>query len=204
MSAPPKTVLIATPEEERAIRDAVRRADPRTLGARRELAGMQHVDAVLELLSDPAVSDPVYSLPRPLTHDSVAQWIEACEAARRRGEGLLILNIAPDGRIMGYSKISVWPERSSAELGGALRANVQSAGAGGAGAKHTIGWIFDTLHVRLICLTAALDNVRSAKLIDRMGFRRMGEREAVRGDGTRRRSLYWEMTRDEWLRAPAG
>ena len=27
---------------------------------------------------------------------------------------------------------------------------------------------------------------------------RMGEREAVRPDGTTRRSVYWEMTRDEW------
>ncbi|MBJ7411713.1 MAG: hypothetical protein JHD15_15290 [Phenylobacterium sp.] len=49
-----------------------------------------------------------------------------------------------------------------------------------------------------MCLTAALDNVRSQKGIDAAGFRRMGEREAVRPDGTTRRSVYWELTRDEW------
>ena len=31
-----------------------------------------------------------------------------------------------------------------------------------------------------------------------MGFNRMGERDAIRADGTVRRSLYWEMTREEW------
>jgi RimJ/RimL family protein N-acetyltransferase len=63
---------------------------------------------------------------------------------------------------------------------------------------HTFGWIFETLGVRLMCLTAALDNVRSQKGIDAAGFRRMGERDAVRPDGTTRKSVYWEMTRDEW------
>jgi RimJ/RimL family protein N-acetyltransferase len=90
------------------------------------------------------------------------------------------------------------PERSSAELGGALRAEYQSAGSGGAGAAHTIGWMFARLRVRLICLTAGLDNIRSARLIDRMGFLRMGERDAIRPDGTTRRSIYWELTQDAW------
>jgi len=200
MSAPPKTVLTASPEEERAIRDAVRNADPETLGPFRVLAGKTHVAGVLDLFGDPAVSEPIYDLPRPFTETSVAAWIEDCENLRRRGEGLLILTVVPDGTVMGYSKVSVWPDRSSAELGGALRATLQNAGSGGTGAAHTIGWIFATLGVRLICLTAALDNVRSAKLIDRMGFVRRGERDAVRPDGTVRGSLYWELTRDEWER----
>ena len=60
--------------------------------------------------------------------------------------------------------------------------------------------IFETLGVRLMCLTAALDNIRSQKGIDAAGFRRMGEREVVRPDGTTRASVYWEMTKDEWVR----
>ena len=60
--------------------------------------------------------------------------------------------------------------------------------------------IFETLGVRMMCLTASLDNVRSQKGIDAAGFVRMGERDAVRPDGTIRRSVYWEMTRDEWRR----
>ena len=198
MSAPPKTILTATPEEEQTIREAVRTADPATLGPGRVLATLAHTAGVLDLLADPAVSDPVYALPRPFTAHSVAGWIEQSIQARANGDGILFLTLAPDGRVMGYSKISVWPERSSAELGGALRATLQNTGSGGAGAAHTIGWIFDTLHVRLICLTAALDNIRSLKLIDRIGFKRLGERDAVRADGSIRRSQYWELTREEW------
>jgi RimJ/RimL family protein N-acetyltransferase len=203
MSAPPKTILIASAEEEAAIRDAVRTADPATLGPARVIADRNHAAAVLDLLSDPSVSEPIYALPRPLTEASVAAWIDECEDLRKRGEGLLILNRRDDGPVTGYSKISVWPDRASAELGGALRANLQNAGAGGAGAAHTIGWIFERLRVRLICLTAAPDNIRSARLIDRMGFKRMGERDAMRPDGTVRRSLYWEMTREEWQKISA-
>ena len=70
---------------------------------------------------------------------------------------------------------------------------------GGAGALRSFGWMFESLGVRLIGLTAALDNVRSARLIDAAGFVRMGERESVRPDGAVRRSLYWEMTREAWL-----
>ncbi|MBL9097089.1 MAG: GNAT family N-acetyltransferase [Alphaproteobacteria bacterium] len=199
MASPPKTVLTVSPEEERAIRDAVRGADLATLGPGRVLASQAHVAGVFDLLADPAVSEPIYALPRPLTEASVAAWIAEAEALHARGEVLLILNTVADGTIMGYSRISVWPDRSAAELGGALRASLQNSGAGGAGAAHTIGWIFETLKVRLICLTAALDNVRSAKLIDRMGFVRMGERESIRPDGSVRRSLYWEMTREAWV-----
>lgn len=199
MSAPPKTVLTASPQEEAAIRDAVRNADPATLGPGRLIAGDAHVDGVLDLLVDPAVSDPIYDLPRPFTQASIAGWIGHCAELRHRGEGLLILTVMPGGTVMGYSKISVWPGRSSAELGGALRAGLQNTGSGSAGAAHTIGWIFATLNVRLIGLTAALDNTRSARLIDRMGFVRMGERDVLRADGTIRRSLYWEMTKEGWL-----
>lgn len=199
MAAPPKTVLEVTADEEAAIREAVRTADPATLGPGRVLATEAHAEATFDLLADPAVSEPIYALPKPVTLASVKDWIDECETARRRGECLLILNVH-DGHVMGYSKVTVWPDRSAAELGGALRASLQNTGAGGAGAAHTIGWIFKTLRVRLICLTAAPDNVRSAKLIDRMGFKRMGERDARRPDGTTRRSLYWELTADEWTR----
>jgi RimJ/RimL family protein N-acetyltransferase len=197
LAAPPKTVLEVTAEEEAAIREAVRTADPATLGIGRELATEAHAEAAFDLLADPAVSEPIYALPKPLTLASVKGWIKECEDARERGEGLLILNVH-GGTVTGYSKVTVWPDRSAAELGGAIRANLQSSGAGGAGAAHTIGWIFKTLRVRLICLTAATDNLRSAKLIDRMGFKRMGERDATRPDGTIRRSLYWELTAEEW------
>jgi RimJ/RimL family protein N-acetyltransferase len=198
MSAPPKTVLHASEHEAEAIREAVRTADPSTLSEGRVRGDLSHVPGLVELLSDPVVSDAIYDLPRPINEDSVTRWVAEAQAQALAGEGLLIVNLDREGGISGYSKITVWPERSSAELAGAMRANLQNKGQGGSGAAHTFGWMFETLGVRLIGLTAALDNVRSARLIEAAGFVSMGERESVRPDGTKRRSLYWELTRDQW------
>jgi RimJ/RimL family protein N-acetyltransferase len=198
VSAPPKTVLHASPEEAEAIRAAVRGADPTGLGPGREIAELKHVPGLVALLSDERVSGPIYDLPRPITPDSVTRWVAENQARRLAGEALLMVTLDDQGQVSGYSHIQVWPERSSAELAGAIRADLQSRGQGGRGMAHTFGWIFETLGVRLMCLTAALDNVRSQKGIDAAGFRRMGQRDAVRPDGTLRPSVYWEMTRDEW------
>jgi RimJ/RimL family protein N-acetyltransferase len=158
------------------------------------------VPALVALLSDEAVSGPIYDLPRPITADSVTRWVAEAQAQALAGEGLLVVNFDEAGEVAGYSKITVWPERSSAELAGAMRADLQNHGEGGAGAAHTFGWIFETLGVELIGLTAAVDNVRSAKLIEAAGFRPMGEREVTRPDGSKRQSLAWEMTREAWER----
>jgi RimJ/RimL family protein N-acetyltransferase len=198
MSAPPLTVLQASPDEEAAIRAAVRGVDPLTLGPDRVVAGPQHVEGLVALLADPAVSDPIYDLPRPIGPETVGAWV--AEAARQQaaGEGVLILSLAPGDVVTGYSKFSVWPDRSSAEIAGAMARDRQNSGQGGAGAARSFGWMFETLGVRLVGLTAALDNVRSARVIEAAGFEPRGERESLRPDGSVRRSLYWEMTRDQW------
>jgi RimJ/RimL family protein N-acetyltransferase len=198
MSAPPKTVLHATEEEAEAIREAVRTVDVSALGAGRERAELRHVPGLVALLSDERVSGPIYDLPRPITEESITRWVAENQAQMLAGEALLIVNLDDIGEVAGYSRISVWPERASAEIAGAIRADLQNRGQGGTGMIRSFSWILETLGVRLMCLTAALDNVRSQKGIDAAGFRRMGEREAVRPDGTTRRSVYWEMTRDEW------
>lgn len=200
MSAPPKTVIHASEAEAEALRERVRTVDVASLGPGRARAELKHVPGLVALLSDPRVADPIYDLPRPVTTDSVTRWVAENQAQALAGEALLIVTLDEAGDVAGYSRIAVWPERSSAELAGALRADLQNRGQGGSGMAHTFGWIFETLGVQLMCLTAALDNVRSQKGIDAAGFTRMGEREAVRPDGTTRRSVYWEMTRDEWRR----
>lgn len=198
MSAPPKTVLKVAPEEAAAIRAAVLAADLDTMGLGRSLARAGDAADLAAFLADPAVSDAIYDLPRPFTQANMARWIAESEALRQEGRRLLILTRDELGVIAGYSCVSVWPDRSAAELAGAIRADRQNGGQGAAGALHTFGWIFDTLKVRMMGLTAATDNVRSARLIDAAGFVRMGEREAVRPDGTTRVSLYWEVTRGQW------
>lgn len=199
MSAPPKTALNASPEEEAAIRAAVRAAPGLAdLDASRRLATEADAEALAEFFSDPRVSDPIYSLPRPFTVENVRDWIRERVARHERGEAILALSFDGEGRVTGYQDIDVWPERASAELGGAMRADRQNSGQGGAGMERTLDWIFETLGARLMCLTAALDNVRSQRIIDHAGFVRMGGRDGVRPDGTTRPSVYWEMTREQW------
>lgn len=198
MSAPPKTVLEVPAEEAAAIRAAVLSADLDTLGPGRSLARPEDAGELAAFLADPKVSGAIYDLPRPFTEANMRRWIEESEALRQEGRRLLILTRDESGEIAGYSCVSVWPDRSAAELAGALRADRQNGGQGAAGALHTFGWIFDALGVRMMGLTAATDNVRSAKLIDAAGFVRMGTRDAVRPDGTTRVSLYWEVTRAQW------
>lgn len=194
MSAPPKTVLAATPEEADAIRRAVRELAAR-IGVR-----LEHAPGLARLLADPRVSDPIYDIPRPITEETVSRWVAESIAAGERGECLMTVTLDEAGEVAGYSRIVVWPDRASAEIAGAKRADRQNSGSGGAGVAQATALMFETLGVRLIGLTAALDNIRSAKAIDAAGYVRMGERESVRPDGSIRRSLYWELTRDAWRR----
>ncbi|HZZ31093.1 MAG TPA: GNAT family protein [Phenylobacterium sp.] len=194
MSAPPKTVLTASPEEEAAIIAAVRAAQ----GAL--VAGPEHVDGLLALFLDPRVSDPIYDLPRPFTRESIAAWVAESGAMRQAGRCLLSVTLDEVGAVAGYARVTVWPERASGELAGARRADLQNSGEGSRGVAQFVAWMFEVLGLRLIGLTAAVDNIRSATSIDAAGFRRMGEVESQRPDGTARRSLYWELTRAEWER----
>lgn len=198
MSAPPKTVLHASPDEEARIRAAVRNPDLEQLGAGCVLASAQHVVGLADFLADPAVSDPIYDLPRPISCETVAAWVLDAELKRQAGEALLVIRVDDSGRVYSYSRFTVWPERASAEIAGAVRSDMQNTGGGKAGAARSFGWMFDVLGVRLIGLTASLDNVRSARVIEAAGFTPMGERESIRADGTTRRSRYWEMTREAW------
>src|SRR5262245_6995620 len=106
MSAPPKTVIHASDEEVEAIRDAVRNADISTLGMGRERAELKHVPGLVALLTDEAVSGPIYDLPRPITEDSVTRWVVEGQAQALAGDGLLLVNLDEAGQVAGYSKIT--------------------------------------------------------------------------------------------------
>ena len=198
MSAAPRTVLTASPEEAAAIRAAVRAPDLGVFEGRALVATTDHAAALTALLSDPAVSDPIYDLPRPIGLASVTAWIASLTALREQGEALLLVTLDEAGAVAGYSLFTVWPERASAEIAGARRADLQGSGGGSGGAERSFGWMFDGLGVRLIGVTAALDNHRSARIIAAAGFTAMGVRDCLRPDGSARPSHYWEMTREAW------
>lgn len=186
---------VVTPETAEAIRCAVRLAT-RMGGSR--LARMEDAAGLFALVSDPAVHAPIYSLPRPLTLASVEDFIETHLLEREVGIGLLFVREGEGGQILGYSDVQVWPEFGAGELGGALHPSLHGQGSGARGAAESFGWMFEALGLSLICETAALDNVATQRLLDGLGFRRMGEVTSLRSDGTSRASLVWEMSRDEW------
>ncbi|RYF94106.1 MAG: N-acetyltransferase [Caulobacteraceae bacterium] len=199
MSAPPVTVLTATPEEEAAIRQAVRTADPALISPGARVAGPEHIAGLVELLSDETVSGPIYDIPRPIDAGRIGAWVARSRRLREAGEALLTVTLDQNGKVAAYSRFTVWPERSSAELAGAQRADRQNSGHGTEGAARSFGFMFEVLGVRLVGLTAATDNIRSARVIEAAGFTPMGERLSRLPDGGSRPSLYWEMTREDWL-----
>ena len=162
------------------------------------LAQLSDAEPLAAFLSNPAVHAPIYSLPQAITLETIAEFINAHIEERARGVGLLFVRTNASGEIVGYSDFQIWPEWAAGELGGALHPSLQSQGRGAAGAASSFDWMFQALHLELICATAALDNVRTAKLLDALGFQRMGEIDSIRGDGSTRRSKVWELSKQEW------
>lgn len=200
MAGIPITRKAAARAQADAIADAVRNAASLPSGASpSRLAQPGDADELFVFLSDPAVHAPIYSLPKPLNPPSVKAFIARHLEERARGAGLLFVRPDEAGAIMGYSDIQIWPHWAAGELGGALRPDRQGKRDGIKGAAASFTWMFETLHLDLICETAAPDNVRTAALLDHLGFQRKGETVSVSEDGTPRPSLVWEVTRDAWL-----
>ena len=191
----PLTRNAVSPGTAEAIRAAVRAS---TQMGESRLARLEDAGGLFALLSDPLVHAPIYTLPRPLTEASVAAFIAMHFEERAAGEGLLFVREGEGGQVMGYSDVQVWPDWGAGELGGALHPSLHGKGAGGRGAAASFAWMFEALGLELLCETAALDNVPTQRMLDGLGFRRMGETLSTRPDGTTRASLVWEMTRDEW------
>ena len=192
----PKTRNQVSEERQQAIRKAVQTCRGIPLLSR--VVTDDDVDRLADLFSDPSLSAPIYTLPTVINHETVAAFIAKHQAEQRLGEGLLMINEDDNGRAAGYYDVQVWPQWAACELGGALRGDRQNSGQGGAGAVTSFNWLFDDLGVDLICETAALDNVRTARLLERIGFKYMGEIESVLPEGGTRPSRYWEMTKQDW------
>ena len=191
----PLTRIAASPGEAEAIRAAV---SVQTVMGDSRLAQLADAPGLFALLSDPLVHAPIYTLPRPLTEASVEAFIAGHLEERAAGEGLLFVRAGEGGQVMGYSDVQVWPQWRAGELGGALHPSLHGKGAGGRGAAASFAWMFEALGLDLICETAALTNVPTQRMLDGLGFRRMGETLSTRPDGTTRASLAWEITRAEW------
>ncbi len=195
----PLTRNAVSADRTTAIRKAVRTSTHLGEGpGASRLATLDDAAGLLALLSDPAIHAPIYTVPRPLTLITVTDFIAGHIEARKLGEGLLFVREGEGRRIMGYSDLDIWPQWAAGKLGGALHPSLQGRGAGTAGAAASFAWMFEVLHLDLICETASLQNLATQRLLDGIGFRRMGQIVSTRPDGTTRDSLVWEITRAEW------
>lgn len=162
------------------------------------IATLDDAPGLFALLSDPAVHAPIYTLPRPLTEASVADFIQRHIDEQAAGTGLLFVRETGNGEILGYSDVQVWPEWAAGELGGALHPSLHAKGQGTRGAAMSFTWMFEALDLELLCETASLENMPTQRMLDGLGFERKGEVTSTRPDGSTRASLVWEITRDAW------
>lgn len=192
----PLTRNAASKKKEAQIRNAVRAAG--NLADLAHLAQKTDVKALTILLEDPQISGPIYTLPDQINVRTVGSFIEDHLAERERGEGLLMIGTDEDGSVNAYHDIKIWPQWAACELGGAIRRDRQNSGQGSAGAALAFSWLFEVIGVDLICETAAIDNFRTAKLLERIGFIYGGEIESNLPDGGLRPSHYWELEKSNW------
>lgn len=194
----PKTRTIVADEEQRRLRDFVRQAEwmnGRIAGAR--VARPADAAALAGLLAHESIGPRIYTMPNPINAETMKIFIEDHLAQRGRGEGILFVSFNADGEATAYFDVELWPQWSVAKFGGAVKAERQGRGFGGACGLAAVEWCFDQLGVARICETTARDNDRSIRLLSRLGFRQLGEVISQRPDGTTRPSLYWEMERQD-------
>jgi RimJ/RimL family protein N-acetyltransferase len=195
----PKTRIGVPEAEAQRLRAVIRNAEMmngRIAGAR--LARPEDAAALAGLLGHESIGPKIYTMPNPITETSMAGFIEDHLLQRARGEGILFVSFNNRGEATAYFDVELWPQWSIAKFGGAVKAERQGRGFGGACGLAAVEWCFEQLGVMRICETTAVDNDRSIKLLSRLGFTQMGEVLAVRPDASRRLSLYWELERHAW------
>lgn len=200
MSGLPITREPCSTEQQDAIKTAVRHAVGIPFGTYpSRLAVADDAAAFYHFLSDPEIHGPIYNLPRPLNVDTVRSLIDQKLEEREAGIGLLFLRFDEAGEVVGYSDFDIWPKWGAGDLGGAIRKDHQGQRVGVSGAKLTFSWMFETLRLQRIVATGALDNVRTARMLDGLGFERMGEITNKRPDGSARKSNVWEVSSVAWF-----
>lgn len=194
--------MVVAEEEASRLRNFVRQAElmnGRIAGAR--VTRREDGAALAGLLAHESIGPRIYTMPNPINAETMTGFIEDHLLQRARGDGILFASFNAEGEATAYFDVELWPQWSVAKFGGAVKAERQGRGFGGACGLAAVEWCFDQLRVERICETTAQDNDRSIRLLSRLGFVQMGEVISTRPDGSTRPSLYWEMSREDWRSA---
>ena len=169
----PKTQIPTTPEQAQAIRSAVRAATHiMPPYGNLDLACAADVPEILTLLQDERVSGDVYTLPRPFSFESVSAYIKDHQQQARAGEGLLMCSRDAAGQIISIVDFQFWLESSACEFGGVIAYEHQSKSIGTQGIKQLCAWTFEVIGINLLAMTTSLENIRSQKMLVRLGLSR--------------------------------
>jgi len=194
----PLTRIAASREKQLQIRNGISKVE--NIPGIAHVAREKDVNELTALLENPEISNPIYTLPEQINCNTVSAFINKHIEERKRGEGLLMISSDNSGVASAYYDIQFWPQWAACELGGAIRSDQQNSGHGSATAAAVFNWLFDYVGVDLICETAALNNTRTARLLDRIGFSYMGKIQSRLSGGGERPSRYWELSKESWRR----
>ncbi|MDP3739395.1 MAG: GNAT family N-acetyltransferase, partial [Hyphomonadaceae bacterium] len=171
------------------MRSLVRQAElmnGRIAGAR--VARSEDAAALARLLAHETIGPKIYTMPNPINAETMCAFIDDHLLQRARGDGILFVSFNAAGEATAYFDVELWPQWSIAKFGGAVKAERQGRGFGGACGLAAVEWCFEQLGVNRICETTAHDNDRSIRLLSRLGFEQMGEVVSTRPDGSTRPS----------------
>ena len=133
MADVPKTRLPAPVEEAERLRDFVRAAElmnGRIAGAR--VARTGDAAALGGLLAHESIGPRIYTMPNPINAETMTAFIADHPEQRERGEGILFASFNAAGEATAYFDVELWPQWSVAKFGGAVKAERQGRGFGGA------------------------------------------------------------------------
>jgi [ribosomal protein S5]-alanine N-acetyltransferase len=152
---------IFPPEVLETLRVMLRRAHP------------EDAPAIFEYARDPAVT----RLMNWRTHTEVSQaadFIETCEKGWTHGtEFTWLITIKPDGLPVGA--VSCFPDGHRAEIGYVLNRQYWRKGYATEAARRIMEWLFDEDAVWRVWASCDVDNLVSARVLEKIGMTREGK-----------------------------
>jgi RimJ/RimL family protein N-acetyltransferase len=138
----------------------------------------EHALALFPLLDDDAVWR--YANRRPATLAELSERYRALETRRSPDGTYLWLNwaaVAADTGIVGFVQATVSLTSQTAEIGYALARSVWSTGLGTDAVRALVTFLFETLRMRTIVASVDRRNGASLRLLQKLGFALVDERD---------------------------
>lgn len=195
----PATRRSAPPAEQRRLRRYIQQTEE-IIGWIPDVrvARLSDTPALTRLFADHDVGPWIYTMPQPITEETVRSFILRHLHEREEGDGVLFIAFDADGEAAAYFDVELWAQWGACKFGGAVKPQRQGKGYGGATTLAAVDWCFSRLGVERICETTGLDNRRSIRLLSRIGFQEVGRTMSRRPDGSARPSIVWELERSAW------